>query len=131
MKMTDTMPIIIVISAVIVNIVIGVINTVEFSALMIRSIIVTVVFGIFGYLVTETIKNAVDCSSINKQAYDSCETTEGMEGNSSGSENNPVLDIKVPPLDDEEFINMDNDSDEGFVEVNPVLMGKYNEDEQD
>jgi hypothetical protein len=42
-----------------------------------------------------------------------------------------MLDIKVPPLDEDEFINMESDSEHEFVEVNPVFMGKYNNREQD
>lgn len=131
MKSIDNMPIMVVIAALLINIAIGVNNNISFSALMIRCIIVTIIFGVFGYMVTETVKNALECSRLSKPAQDTADELAGMEEIINGSENKPMLDIKVPPLDDEEFINMDNDSDTGFVEVSPVLMGKYRENGQD
>ncbi len=129
MKIVNNMPIIIVLTALLINILIGVSNSISFSALMIRCIVVTVVFGVFGHMLTETVRNAVECSSVSKLTRDKNRKKAVLEQNLNN--NKPMLDIKVPPLDDEEFSNMDNDSDNGFVEVNPVYMGKYNQNEQD
>ncbi len=129
MTIVNNMPIIIVLTALLINILIGVSNSISFSALMIRCIVVTVVFGVFGHMLTETVRNAVECSSVSKLTRDKNRKKAVLEQNLNN--NKPMLDIKVPPLDDEEFSNMDNDSDNGFVEVNPVYMGKYNQNEQD
>lgn len=131
MKIVDNMPIIIMITAIFINIAIGVNNGIGFSALMIRSMIVTIVFGIFGYMITETVKSVIQYSSLSKHPDDLGEKTAKPEGNLSDSENKSYLDIKVPPLDDEEFISMHNDNDDGFVAVNPVYMGDYDNDKQD
>lgn len=129
MKSIENMPILIVITAILINIVMGVNNSISFSALMLRCIFVTIVFGIFGHMVTETIKKAVECSRLSKTIDNKGGKTAGSGNNINN--NNSTLDIKVPPLDDEEFMIMDNDSDNEFVEVNPVYMGNYNQDEQD
>lgn len=124
MKIADNIPIIIVISALIINIAIGVNNNISFNALMIRCIIVTIIFGLFGHIVTETVRNAIECSRLKKHD-DKAEQSEAQD------ESKHNIDIKVPPLDDEEFINMDNDSDNDFVEVNPVFMKNYMGEEQE
>ena len=129
MKIIDNVPIVIVITAIMINIAIGVSNSISFSALMLRCIFVTIVFGIFGHMVAETVKNAVECSSLGKAI--SIKGGKTVELEESFNNNKSTLDIKVPPLDDEEFMSMDNVSDNEFVEVNPVYMGKYNQDEQD
>lgn len=129
MNIADNMPIIIVITALLINIAIGVSNNISFSALMIRCIVVTIVFGIFGYMVTKTVKNAVECSILGKTTRDKDGKTAEIEENPNG--NKSMLDIKVPPLDDEEFMSMDDGDDNEFVEVNPVYMGKNDQNEQD
>lgn len=131
MKIADNMPIIILIAALFINIAIGVNNNISFSALMIRCIIVTIIFGVFGYMVTETIKNAIEFSKLSKPLHE--KNADGIEqaGMESNDNNKPMLDIKVPPLDEDEFINMESDSEHEFVEVNPVFMGNYNNGEQD
>ena len=131
MKMVDNMPIIIVIAAIFINIAIGVRSNIGFSALMIRCIVVTIVFGILGYMVTDTIKSAIECSSLSKLPHGKDVEAEGLEENLNNKESKSFLDIKVPPLDDKEFMRMDNSNDDEFVEVNPVYMGNYKEDEQD
>lgn len=131
MNIIDNMPIIIIVIAILANIAIGVSNNIGFSLLMIRCIFVTIIFGIFGYMVTETVKNALEYSRLSKETQKKAGAASEIEENLSGNENKTTLDIKVPPLDDEELLSMDNDSDDEFVEVNPVYMGNYNEDEQD
>ncbi len=131
MKMVDTMPMIIVIAAILANIAIGVRNGIGFSALMVRCMIVTVIFGIFGYMITDTINKAIECSNLSKLANVDAEAAAGTEENRSDGDKNSGFDIKVPPLDDEEFMSMDNGSDDGFIEVNPAYMGNYDKDEQD
>jgi hypothetical protein len=125
MKIIDNIPIFIVVAAILTNIAIGVKGSINFSILMIRCMIVTIVFGIFGYMITETIKNAIEWNSLSKHGRDKDGEAKALE------ENKSVLDIKVPPLDDEELMNMDINSDDDFVEVNPVFMGNYNKSEED
>ena len=131
MKIIDNMPIIIIIAALLINIAIGVNNSIGFSALMIRCIVVTIIFGLFGYMLNETVKNAIECSSLSKRNKAKSLAAAGLEEQLNENKNKSTLDIKVPPLDDEEFISMENDSDNGFVEVNPVYMSNYNESKQD
>lgn len=117
MKISDIIPILVIVAALLVNLAIGVSNNVEFPVLMIRCIIVTIVFGILGYSLTKTIANAADYSRLNKLS----EQKEKGE-----AENKSTFDIKVPPLDDAEFLRMDSSSDDDFVEVNPVHMDTFN-----
>lgn len=131
MKLVDIMPIIIVIAAIIINIAIGVNNEIGFSELMIRCIIVTIVFSIFGYLVTETLRNALEFSKINKRPDEKEENGLVSEKTKNVGEKESLFDIKVPPLDNEEFIGMSNDDNDEFIEVNPVDMGNYNRNVQD
>lgn len=131
MNIIDNMPIIIIIIAILINIALGVSNNIDFSVLMIRSIAVTIIFGIFGYMVTDTVKNVLEYSRLSNQTLKNAGVTSEIEENFGENENKATLDIKVPPLDDEELLGMDNDSDDGFVEVNPVYMGNYNEGKQD
>ena len=92
---------------------------------MIRCIVVTIVFGVFGFLITKTVSNIVEYYriSVNIQNKDTDEST--TEKKSENGNINPVLDIKVPPLDDNALESIGYDSDDGFVEVNPADMGKY------
>ena len=131
MKIIDNMPIIIIVTSLLINIAIGVNNSVGFSELMIRCIVVTIVFGVFGYMLTETVKSTIECSSLSKHTHDKGKAAAELGKNLNENNNNSVFDIKVPPLDDEEFISIDNGSDNGFVEVNPVYMGKRYQNEQD
>lgn len=131
MKIKDNMPIIIIVIALLLNIAIGVNRRIGFSALMIRCIVVTIVFGIFGYMLTETIESIIECSRISKHIRDNSETKAELEENLNEDRDKPTLDIKVPPMDIKELMNADNEIDDGFVEVNPVFMGKYNQNEQD
>ena len=50
---------------------------------------------------------------------------------SNENENKSVLDIKLLPLDDKEFMNAESDSDNEFVEMSPVNMSSYNQIKQD
>jgi exopolysaccharide biosynthesis protein len=131
MKIMDNMPIIIVITALLLNIAIGVSNNISFTTLMIRCIFVTIIFGAFGYIVTETIKNAIEISEISKKGHKKNADSSDMADSSDREENNSTLDIKVPPLDYEEFSNIEDDSNNEFVELNPAFMSGYKQDEQD
>jgi preprotein translocase subunit Sec63 len=130
MKVIDYMPIVIIITALLINIALGVSNNIDFSILMIRCTAVTVIFGIFGYMVTETVKNALECSRLSKQTLKKNEAASEVEEKIDADKNKSILDIEVPPLDDDEFLNMNNDSDNGFVEVNPVHMGNNKQGDQ-
>ena len=121
MNVIDNMPIFIVVMAVIANIVLGIKDKVDFSSLMIRSMIVTIVFGVFGYLLCETIKKSVEYSRIgmlSPEKRNEGETAESLK-------NKSTLDIKVPPLDDKEIIDMNSADDSGFMEVNPANMKDF------
>lgn len=130
MKIIDYIPIIIIISALLINIALGVSNNIDFSILMIRCIFVTAIFGVFGYMVTKTIKNALEFSRLSKEKLKKSIVIQEMEENFEENENKSILDIKVPPMDNEEFLSMDNDNDNGFVEVNPVYMSNDYQGEQ-
>ena len=122
MKKSDFIPILIVITALIVNVTLGIYNNIDFSVLMIRCIAVTIVFGIFGSLITKTVLNFIEYYRVSIHIQD-----KGGTVSATGSK----LDIKVPPLDDEalEAINYDNDDE--FVEVNPADMSRYNNSDMD
>lgn len=130
MKIIDNMPIIVIIAALLTNIVIGVNNRVDFSVLMIRCIIVTIVFGILSYMLAKAIKSAVEYSQISKLALRK-DKEAGLGDNPKNDKNNLSFDIKVPPLDDMELLSINSDSDNDFVELNPVRMKGYNKSEQE
>ncbi|NLK34402.1 MAG: hypothetical protein GX301_02985 [Gracilibacteraceae bacterium] len=125
MKLIDFLPIMIITAALVINVYMGIKNHVGFSILMIRCIVVTIVFGVFGFLITKTVSNIVEYYRISMdiQNKDKVETT--TENKSEKGKINPILDIKVPPLDDKALESIDYDSDDEFVEVNPADMGKY------
>ena len=124
MKNIDNIPIIMIFSALLANIAIGVSNRIDFSMLMIRCIIVTIVFGILGHILAKTIKNTMECSRLSKLATGK-DKEAALTGNQKKSENKLSFDIKVPPLDDAELLSINNDSDNDFVELNPVHMKEY------
>ena len=120
MKIIDNMPIVVIVAALFFNIAIGISNSVDFSMLMIRCIIVTIVFGIFSYMLAKTLRSAVEYSRLSKLAH-----KKDAEAKDSS------FDIKVPPLDDEELLRINNESDDDFVELNPVRMNGYKNNEQE
>ncbi len=131
MNIIDFLPMVITITALIANIIIGISNGISFTSLMIRCMVVTIVFGVFSHLLTQTIQNALECSSLSKHANE--KSREGLAlGDTPGeSRNKSTFDIKVPPIDDEELMSMDADVDDEFVEVNPVQMSGLITEEQD
>ncbi len=122
MRMSDFIPIIIVITALIVTVALGICNNVDFSVLMIRCMAVTIVFGIFGSLITKTVLNLIEYYRVSIHIQDKGGTVSAV-----GSK----LDIKVPPLDDETLETNDYDSDNEFVEVNPADMSEYSNSNMD
>jgi hypothetical protein len=135
MKASDYIPIIIVVAALSVNIALGISNKVGFSVLMIRCIVVTVVFGIFGYILTRIGENFLEYCRLKKSTQENIQEKDGakaeIKNNVDKGKSNSTFDIKVPPLDDEIFAVGNNDSDNGFVEVNPANMGKYDQSKKD
>lgn len=123
MKIVDIMPIAVIVTALLANIAIGVNTGVDFPMLMVRCIIVTIVFGILSYMLAKTIDNAVEFSQLSKLAQKKSDGTENGENSS--------FDIKVPPLDDTELLRINRDSDNDFVEVNPVHMKGFKKGEQE
>ena len=97
MKLIDFLPIMIITAALVINVYMGIKNHVGFSILMIRCIVVTIVFGVFGFLITKTVSNIVEYYRISMdiQNKDKVETT--TENKSEKGKINPILDIKVPP----------------------------------
>jgi len=122
MKMSDFIPVLIVITALIVTVTLGICNNVDFSILMIRCMAVTIVFGIFGSLITKTVLNLIEYYRVSIHIQD-----KGGTVSATGSK----LDIKVPPLDDEALETIDYDGDNEFVEVNPADMSKYSDSNMD
>ena len=130
MKVIDYMPIVLIITALLINIALGVSNNIDFSILMIRCIAVIVVFGIFGYMLTETLKNALEYSRLSKQTQQKNEAVSEAKEKSDANKNEPIFDIEIPPIENDEFLSINNDSENGFVEVNPVFMGNNNQGKQ-
>jgi hypothetical protein len=130
MKVIEYMPIVLIITALLINIALGVSNNIDFSILMIRCIAVIAIFGIFGYMLTETFKNALEYSRLSKQKQKKIEAASEAKEKFDMNKNKSILDIEVPPIDNDEFMSMNNDSDNGFVEVNPVYMGNNNQGKQ-
>jgi hypothetical protein len=130
MKVIEYMPIVLIITALLINIALGVSNNIDFSILMIRCIAVIAIFGIFGYMLTETFKNALEYSRLSKQKQNKIEAASEAKEKFDMNKNKSILDIEVPPIDNDEFLSMNNDSDNGFVEVNPVYMGNNNQGKQ-
>lgn len=130
MKVIEYMPIVLIITALLINIALGVSNNIDFSILMIRCIAVIAIFGIFGYMLTETFKNALEYSRLSKQKQNKIEVASEAKEKFDMNKNKSILDIEVPPIDNDEFLSMNNDSDNGFVEVNPVYMGNNNQGKQ-
>lgn len=130
MKIIDNMPIIVIVSALLTNIAIGVSNGVEFSVLMIRCIIVTIVFGVLSYMLAKTIRSAVEYSRLSKR-YPEKDKKTGLEDDQIKADNKSSFDIKVPPLEDIELLNINNENDNDFVELNPVRMRGFNKSEQE
>jgi|ADurb_Cas_02_Slu_FD_contig_31_2457562_length_677_multi_3_in_0_out_0_1 hypothetical protein len=116
MRISDFIPILIVITALIVTVTLGICNNIDFSELMIRCMAVTIVFGIFGSLITKTVLNLIEYYRVSIHIQD-----KGGTVSATGSK----LDIKVPPLDDEALEAIDYDSDNEFIEVNPADLSKY------
>lgn len=130
MKVIEYMPIVLIITALLINIALGVSNNIDFSILMIRCIAVIAIFGIFGYMLTETFKNALEYSRLSKETQKKNEAASEAKVKFDMNKNKSILDIEVPPIDNDEFLSMNNDSDNGFVEVNPVYMGNNNQGKQ-
>ncbi len=122
MRTSDFIPILIVITALIVTVTLGICNNIDFSVLMIRCMAVTIVFGIFGSLITKTVLNLVEYYRVSIHIQD-----KGGTVPATGSK----LDIKVPPLDDEALEAIDYEIDNEFVEVNPADMSKYSNSNMD
>ena len=116
MRISDFIPILIVITALIVTVTLGICNNIDFSELMIRCMAVTIVFGIFGSLITKTVLNLIEYYRVSIHIQG-----KGGTVSATGSK----LDIKVPPLDDEALEAIDYDSDNEFIEVNPADLSKY------
>lgn len=126
MKIIDIVPIAVIVAALLVNLAIGVGNRVDFSVLMIRCIIVTIVFGILGYMLTKTIRSAAEYSRLSRRSSQKEGAGEGPDGSGSKKKSESTFDIKVPPLDDAELLRMDSDDNDDFVEVSPVHMNSFN-----
>lgn len=130
MKIIDNMPIIIIVLAILTNIALGVRNNIDFTVLMVRCIIVIIVFGIFGYMITKTMKNILEYCRLSKNASQKAEAAADIGMDKNENDNASVLDIKILPLDEKELMNSDSDSDDEFTEVNPANMSSYSQGER-
>ncbi|MGE5676877.1 MAG: hypothetical protein ACM3ZR_02360 [Pseudomonadota bacterium] len=124
MKIIENMPIIVIVAANLANIAIGVGTGISFPVLMIRCIVVTIVFGVLSYMLAKTIANAMECSQLKKLAAGRDEGAELAEGHDKTDKKNS-FDIKVPPLEDEELLSINKDSDNDFIELNPVRLKSF------
>lgn len=120
MNIAEDLPFYIVVVAVFLNVLLGILTRVDFTMLMIRSIVVTIVFSVFGFILSEVLKS-------NKKK-------EGRERGKSNKGYGSTIDIQVPPIDESELLNYNEDesSDNGedFVEVNPAYLHKFGQQEQ-
>ena len=103
MKIIDNIPIIIVNAVLLINIALGIRNDIGFSTLMIRCIIVIIISYIFSYMIARTIGNALENSRLNREIHAKENKKEDAVDNLTEKGNEPILDIKVPPLDEKEF----------------------------
>ncbi|MGE5677895.1 MAG: hypothetical protein ACM3ZR_07535 [Pseudomonadota bacterium] len=129
MKIIENMPIIVIVAANLANIAIGVRTRTGFPVLMMRCIVVTIVFGVLSYMLTKTITNAIECSQMKKLAAGKDEKAISAEGHEK-TDNKNSFDIKVPPLDDEELLSINKDSDNDFIELNPVRLKSFRNSDQ-
>jgi len=100
----DDFPFYLLIFGVIGNLVIGIISKISFVNIMLRSIIVTILFSIIGYLISYVCKD-FKISQINKN--DKVSNTQN-------------IDLTIPPISDEEFHKYNEDDE--FIEVNPAEL---------
>lgn len=117
MKYLDDLPICLILAAIVANIAIGVKMNVGFSALMIRTIVVIIVFGLFGHMGAEILKNAVACS----RKASELESAAGRDNGRNGA----TIDFKVPSIDDSELSSLWDQDEDGFIEMNPVDITNY------
>lgn len=117
MRVLDELPLYIVSAAVLINLLFGMKTGVGFSTLMIRSIIVTIVFSITGYILSGLLRNAVHESRQNHEQ-------------NNRMKNGSTIDIQVPPMDDEILSNLSQQEDEDdFSEINPAYLHSYRQKE--
>lgn len=131
MRIIDNIPLIAVNTALLINIIFGIKNDIGFSELMIRCIIVTITSGIFSFLIKIIIKKAIKNSRINRKITKKNKEKAEKAKELSEKSTKPILDIKVPPLDDKELFNSGNDDDSEFIEVNPANMSGLSQIKQD
>ncbi len=113
MRVLGELPLYVVSAAVLVNLILGIITGVGFSALMVRSIIVTVVFTVLGHVMSEVFSKAVYQSRLNQE-------------NLNAAKNGTAIDIQVPPMDDELMSSLSQqEDDDAFMEVNPAYINRY------
>lgn len=112
MRLLDDLPIYIVIICIFINFSLGIVTGIDFTTLMIRGIVVTVVFSILGFWLSQTLKSA----------------TKKVHENKLNSRTGSKFDVAVPPDDEEDLIDYSSNNDE-FVEVNPAHLHKSDENE--
>lgn len=130
MKTIDIVPVLVIVVALIVNLAIGISNSIDFSVLMIRCIIVIILFGTLSYMFVKIITSAIECSRLSRLAslQGTADAGEGIGEREQGNES--TIDIKVPPLDDTELLRMDSDSDDDFIELSPAHLDSFNRNGQ-
>ncbi len=116
MNFLEDLPFYLVVLSVLINILIGIWMDVDLVTIMVRSIVVTIVFTILGLLLSNALREAAKSVKKNRR-HQSRETIIGS-----------TIDIKVPPADDEDFIDYESDADE-FQEINPAYLHKRSEQE--
>ena len=107
MRLIDDIPFYAVIIGFLLNIFVGIVQQISFKNLMIRSIIVTLLFSVLGYLL----------STVMKSVYINITTESGTDAN----ENSSIIDIRLPPMDEHDLLSYDDDE---FIEMNPANLNE-------
>lgn len=119
MKLLDDLPLYIVFAAVLLNLIVGIKMNIGFSALMIRSMIVTIVFSAFGYVLSRLLKNI-------------CHENRQKNAGNADMKREPTINIQIPPMDDEALSNLgQQEDDDEFTEINPAYLHSYRQKEKE
>lgn len=118
------LPIYFIIIGLLLNIILSLYAKASFNALMLRSIVVIILFGIIGYAVAEVFHNASKEIKKNRKAAMAKVTEEAATGSSidirAEAEDEDELLKTLSRYEDEDNVSEDKlESEEEFMEINP------------
>lgn len=123
MKFIDDLPFYFTIIGVIINIVIGIATNISFTALMLRSIAVTIVFALVGMFLSYTLKDVLKSSKKSDSGVNTSKSS------LKETEITSTFDVSVPPIDENELLNYDLNEDE-FIEVSPAYLHTLEQEDE-